>query len=159
MLAIFQDDWISTFHVKDSPWNVLAHWLKYLYSIISFAAYFPVPAVTCTFFCHSVPFLSFSEAIDHQKSIIWWYRGTIAKARVKTKEPVATAEPFIFVWWSVSFCHCLGMREFVCMCVGEFGGGCIFFSIYFPAHVSLTVRFLYVLKSVAILACESGHLC
>lgn len=44
--------------MKDSPWNVLAHWLKYLYSIISFAAYFPVPAVTCTFFCHSVPFLS-----------------------------------------------------------------------------------------------------
>lgn len=47
----------------------------------------------------------------------------------------------------------------MCVGVGVFGGGCIFFSIYFPAHVSLTVRFLYVLKSVAILVCESGHLC
>lgn len=44
------------------------------------------------------------------------------------------------------------------MCVGVFcvWGGGIFFSIYFRAHVSLTVRFLYVL---AMLVCESGHLC
>lgn len=160
---------MSTVHMNDLQWNLLALWLNYHSIILNIDAFFPwvsvqpVPAVTCTVFCQSAPFLIISLPSLRRSSIRRLLGGerrrgsTEARVGVKTRQKRLSSQQNLLQFLSAAS-DCLFHSAI------SRGGDSFPLSASLPASHSLSGLLIYCVNTVWVCECRisvsmPAHMC